>query len=585
MEKKAFIIRNAAKIGDGERRELTFLANSGNPMADGYTVDLETLWVRDPDTNEQTLVKSLDKETRKNFVPLLVDHNWSVESKVGQVRGLWLTDEGLVACATVAQTVKGDDILTLAKDDMLDTYSITVGYSEQPGKDAVIHNAQLLEISTVWLGNDETTKLLSVNQAKEENMQTSEVKANELTADEAAKLQSQIDQLTATVKGLTKDDDDDADKGDDKGADAPAPATDANAADKVAENARVVKNARPAVVQSVNSKANSWLATPEADHAFAQALINNRTENAMTAFGRIAKMNGVTGDAVLPSSVENVLFKAWSDSDNLLSTFRTSTNKRMTLHAAVANGDSGRAHGHTKGAQKVDQDLNIVNRNVAVRAIYKKLPLDLQDLVDDTDGSLLKFRAEELASRVSDEIARGALIGDGRGSAANGVFVDGRGLHAIATDIAGSDAYAKSVATEVKVAPTETLYVKVHKALARVKGAKKVVVLPEGGIEELMLATNANGMPLLAVGTTPEIAFPNVKFFEAEWMNGAAYDVIAYADQSYVVIGDGQQRVITDFDLNTNRDLMLVERYVGGSLYGYHVAAGVKTAASAGASH
>lgn len=578
MEKKAFIIRNAAKIGDGDKRELTFLANSGNPMADGYTVDLETLRVRDPDTNELVLVKSLDKETRKNFVPLLVDHNWSVESKVGQVRGLWLTDEGLVACATVAQTVKGDDILTLAKDDMLDTYSITIGYSEQPGKDAVIHNAQLLEISTVWLGNDETTKLISVNQTKEENMHNSEVKANELTADEAAKLQSQIDQLTETVKGLTKDDDED----DDKGADAPEATTDANAADKVAENARVVKNDRPVVVQSVTSKANNWLATPEADHAFAQALINNRTENAMTAFGRVAKMNGVTGDALLPSSVENVLFKAWSDSDSLLSTFRTSTNKRMTLHAAVATGDTGRAHGHTKGTQKVDQDLNIVNRNVAVRAIYKKLPLDLQDLVDDTDGSLLKFRAEELASRVSDEIARGALIGDGRSAGATSVFADGRGLHSIAADIAASDAYAKSVATEVKVAPTDSLYVKVHKALARVKGAKKVVVLPEGGIEELMLATNANGMPLLAVGTTPEIAFPNVKFFEAEWMSQAAYDVIAYTDQSYVVIGDGQQRVITDFDLNTNRDLMLVERYVGGSLYGYHVAAGVKATASAG---
>ena len=77
-----------AQIGSGEKREITFLANSGKPMANGETIDLDTLQTRDPETGANVLVKDLNASDSKNFLPLLVDHEWSVDKKAGEVRGL-----------------------------------------------------------------------------------------------------------------------------------------------------------------------------------------------------------------------------------------------------------------------------------------------------------------------------------------------------------------------------------------------------------------------------------------------------------------------------------------------------------------
>jgi len=61
-------------------------------------------------------------------------------------------------------------------------------------------------------------------------------------------------------------------------------------------------------------------------------------------------------------------------------------------------------------------------------------------------------------------------------------------------------------------------------------------------------------------------------------MVGGDYDAIAYAEGAYVLNGDGSARVFTDYDLDYNQDVMEVVRYVGGSLNGRKVAAGIKEA-------
>ena len=61
-------------------------------------------------------------------------------------------------------------------------------------------------------------------------------------------------------------------------------------------------------------------------------------------------------------------------------------------------------------------------------------------------------------------------------------------------------------------------------------------------------------------------------------MEGADYDVIAYAEQAYALFSTNEM-VRTAFDLDNNTDAMLVERSVAGSLYGNRVAAGYKASA------
>lgn len=587
MNNKKLTQRYSAKIGSGDKRELVFLANSGKPMADGSTVDLDSLTVRDPDSGSLVAVKDLKESDSKNFVALLTDHSWSVAQKAGQVRGLWLTDEGLMARANLANTELGENLLTLAKDDMLDTFSITVGFTEQPGDDGVIHNAQLLEISAVWLGNDETTQLKSVNDRKETAMPVS---AN-MTKEEADDLIARLDELKEAVGAMADEGDGDKDTPTE---DTPVEPSE-NSRQVVNNFINVQKNEREAKTNDtvkqieVQSNAKGYLASNQALKDFARCIVENKgrgDSGVMTAWSAYLKANGITGE-ILPTSIEDIFFKTWTDSTSILSTFRNSNARQLDLYAWTQNSTAEdiRAKGHKKGEQKQNQNIKPLTRTTRVKGIYKKLPIDLQDLVDDTTGELTRFRAQELADRVANEIVVGAILGDGRSSATPDlrVFDGTRGLYPMAEDIAGSGtatSFDAAVATEITATATDTLYTKYMKVLGAVRTAgRKVLIVPFGAVTELLTSTKTDGQPIFGPGITSlEQIFPNTRVFELDEMVGGDYTAIAYAEGAYVLNGDSSARVFTDFDLNYNQDVMEVVRYVGGSLNGRKVAAGIKEA-------
>lgn len=585
-----------AKIGSGDAREITFLANSGKEMANGESIDLDTLTVRDPDTGAQVLVSELKPTERKNYAPLLVDHNWSVEKKAGEVRALWLSEAGLMASATLAHTEQGERLLTLAKDDMLDTFSVTVGYEEEDG--GVIKNAQLLEISAVWLGNDETTRLESLNERRA-NMATS---SNNLTKDEATDLLKRLDELKEAVGALADEEtpaEDDGEEtprnqdGDDVTPVKPSEnAKTINNFISVQKNEREAKCERKTSVNQVSVKSNGkgYLDSKQAVKDFARVIVANRGRGdraTMQAWNENLKSYAINGD-ILPTSIEQVFFKTWTDADSVLSTFRNTTARQLDLYAFTpASDEGGRAKGHKKGEEKQDQELNVITRTTRVKGIYKKLPLDLQDLVDDTSGELLTFRAEELAGRVANEIVRSAILGDGRTAATPDLrtFDGTRGLWSIEADIEDSTTagtYGEAVATKLTETAGDTLYNTYMRVLGAVRTTgRKVLIVPFGAITQLLTAKDAESRPLFYPGTTPEQIFPNTRVFELDEMvqsdgnYAGKYMAIAYAENSYVLNGENNGRVITDFDITKNQDVMEVVRYTAGSLNGRKVAAGI----------
>ena len=596
MNRKQLLQKYSAQIGSGEAREITFLANTGKRMADGTTVDLDTLTVRDPDTGELVLVKDLAEGDTKNYVALLTDHAWSIDHKAGQVRNLWLTAEGLMAKAKLAQTETGNNLLALAKDDMLDTFSITVGFQEEPDESGIIHNAQLLEISAVWLGNDEKTKLTAVNERRED--MANFVQQNKLTKDEADDL---LNGIKAAVDAVTDTSADESiDGGDEPTEDKPVvPATNAHTVNNfitVQRNEREAEAKEEAVKQVItNTTDNSgYLKSARAMHDFAKCIVSYRgnSELAMNAWSQNLKANGITGD-MLPTSIEQVLFKTWTDADSILSTFRNSRARMLDHNAFAGEGEDIRAKGHKKGEAKASQNLTLVNRTTRVKGIYKMLPLDLETIVDDTTGEILQFRTEELASRVANEIVVGAILGDGRssGSPDYRVFDGTKGLYSMAADITASatpetNKYAAAVATQVTAATGESLYKSYRRLLDAVRTNRtRVLVLPYGMVTEILTEEESTtGRPFFAPGTPIETIFPNTRVFELDEMVSADYKAnfkgIAYEDQSYTLNGDQTGRVFTDFDISHNQDVMEVVRYVGGSLAGRKVAAGLKEAAA-----
>ena len=338
MKKK--LIQSFQAQTDEGNREIVFLANSGNVMASGEQLDLSTVSVRDPETKELVLVKDLKESDHKNFVPLMANHSRDVFDKVGQVNGLWLSAKGLMARAKIAHTEKGDQILTLAHDDMLDTFSVTVAFDDRQGT-ANIENGQLLEISVVWLGNDETTELESVNSRKETEMAT-KISEN-MTAKEADDLMARLDELKEAVGAMREDSDDATDEGEPENisaneaeaetAEAPKPEQPA-----VAQNARrVAINRRVSQNVTVKSNGKAYLDSKQALADFSRSIVNNHRRGAnavMADFARTTRKYGLNGE-VLPTAIQQIFFKTWTDSDSILSTFRTAntpTVRHLRLH-------------------------------------------------------------------------------------------------------------------------------------------------------------------------------------------------------------------------------------------------------------
>lgn len=593
--KLKFVQHFQAKTAEGNR-EITFLANSGKQMASGETVDLQTLQVRDPSSNELVFVKDVKSNDVQNWMPLLKDHVMSIDAKIGEVRALWLSDDGLMMTAKLANTESADNIYQLAKDDMLDTFSITVGFNEQP-ENGVIKNSQLLETSVVWLGNDMSTKMVSVNEAKEQEMDKEAVKQNELTADEAKTLNDAVSGIQDAVKalqGLVGDDSKPADDSGDAGSQ-DTPAEPSQNMQKVAQN--VIKNEATAKMAhqtvTVVSNGSSYLKSNQALKDFRDILVNNPGERQrQNAWTNKLRSFGISGD-ILPTSIEQIFFQTWNDSDSVLSTFRNSSAKMLDLNAFTGSGEGIRAQGHKKGEVKRDQVVQLINRTARAKGVYKKLPIDLQDIFDDQTGELVRFRAQELATRVANEIVVSALVGDGRQAPAEGAadyrtFDGTRGLWNIADDIANSsqaNSYSSYVATEITPGANDALYESALKALGQIRtNGRKVLILPYGAVTDILLTKNANSTPVFYPGTGIETIFPNTRVFELDEMNDArvGYQAIAYAENSYVLNGDASGRVFTDFDITTNTDVMEVVRYVGGSLQGWKVAAGVKKPAAQG---
>ena len=319
--------------------------------------------------------------------------------------------------------------------------------------------------------------------------------------------------------------------------------------------------------------AGDYLASEKALADFRGIVAKNHrgsSEKIMKEWAGVLAEKGVTGDAILPSRIESIFFKTWGDEPSILNTFRFVNSRSIAVYAASL-GEDGIAHGHVKGADKVEQDVELVRRDIKALCIYKKLPIDLQDLFDDETGELLRFRVEELAERVAHAIAVGAIVGSEE------YLKDGRGLNPMVADLEAQDGFGTYVATQVEAGADN--YESAVKVISAVKdnGRGKVLVVKEGFLADLKLTKTANGYLFPANARVEEVLGVNA-IYELPEMADSGYDMIAYANQSYVLAGQANADVRTDFDLVKNQDVMLLERFAAGSASGWKTVAGIKAA-------
>lgn len=622
-KRKAVSVAGSLKTKETEtgERQIVFVASSNGLDRHYENVDVKSLRLPVKGGGE-VVAKDIGSDGATNVdIPLMLNHSFDVTDVIGSVRKAYMDGDELVFEAGISQRDIAQDMLTLIDEGHLsNAFSITMSDYNYDSDTATISDAEVIEVSLVFRGANKEARLLAIKSllggkkvadekskitadeareisekfnevlaslVKDEEASTEEEQQEETPEQESKEVEAEVEAAPTEEEAKEEEPAEEVSEKDIEPEASEEP--EAEAEEEVEETEEQPKEekdeetmeksiAKENVVKSAPAqavKSNDYLESKEALKDFRAIVLKNHrgsNEKIMKEWQENLASKAISGDAILPARIEQIFFKTWFDNEGILSTFRQLNARAGAVYAMSAT-ENGTAKPHVKGAEKVDQSIEAARRDLKALGIYKKLPIDLQDLFDDETGELLAFRVEELAGRVAHAVAVGAIVG--------GYINNGRGLNPMATDLTNSadaeaNPFAAAVASIVTSEATDTELDKAIRVLGAVKGDRKVLIVPEGWRTKIALLKNANGYYL---GDPEEIL--NASIFELSEMTGSGFEMIAYARDSYVLVGEANAQTRTDFDLNYNQDIMLVERYVGGSAQGYKTVAGIAGEVSA----
>lgn len=573
-----------------EGRTLTFLANSGKVMCGGLTVDLDTLKAPLTDGTLK-LVSDLDDSDRLSL-PLLIDHMPSVEAQAGAITRLWMTDAGLMAEAKLSEVDNGERVRQLAADGCLtNSFSITVEFNKQPGKDGIIHDSELVEISVVYRGADPRASFTSINNRKGDTMDNElmtklarTVAQFKLDPDEAANLTSSVtDIMTDAVADIKDAIDDQTDTQRTQEQAAPEePTQSANKRPLVIIN-KSNRAAKQSGVASFSHTRETWLDSPDAMAAFERTLVDNDNKG-VEAFHKewadtvSRNMAGTASFGVGKADVDKFIpteaITTISDALNtrgsgLWNLFRKTGMDRLTIGGNILGlTEATRAHGYpvaSYGTKKKEQTPSFVKRELTADYTYKYITLNKGDIRrTQKPGALLRYILSELPNYIVQTIERQVVLGG---------YEDMAHFRAITTDAADkASEWAGEKFARSYTLGEETPLMGFVKAshMVRAQG-NKVLVCNADTVADLLMSADANGNSFIALGGDDTLAraLGVSQIITPEWWTAEDDKKVAgvvLSASHYALVGDTSVESFTNFALQTNTNEYLQEIYAGGGL-------------------
>lgn len=146
---------------------------------------------------------------------------------------------------------------------------------------------------------------------------------------------------------------------------------------------------------------------------FTDAKRNGSLKDTVIAHG-ISDIEYLFPDAKYVGDVPGVIKRDTTWVDNFLGKVHKSPFSRIKSLFANLTEDEARAKGYIKGNLKKEQVFGLLKRTTTPTTIYKKQKLDRDDVVDIVDFDTVAFIKTEMRGMLNEEIARAALVGDGR---------------------------------------------------------------------------------------------------------------------------------------------------------------------------
>lgn len=241
--------------------------------------------------------------------------------------------------------------------------------------------------------------------------------------------------------------------------------------------------------------------------------------------------------------------------------------------------DEARARGYVKGNKKVEEVMVAGKRTTTPQTIYKKAKLDRDDIIDITDFDVVAFQKGEMRGMLNEEVARAALIGDGR-TALDDDKIDPTHVRPIWTD---DSLYTINKVVTVGSSATEGEIAKAFiracvKARKDYKGSgNPTLFTTEDVLTDCLLLEDLNGRviydteeKLRTALRVKEIVTVPVMENQSRTVDAVERDlmgiIVNMADYTFGADKGGEVSMFEDFDIDFNQEKYLMETRVSGAL-------------------
>lgn len=560
----------------------------------------------------RTIRKDAFKDNDGQTVPLVWNHQHNNPTNVLGHALLENRDNGVYAYCTFNDTEAGRNARLLVKHGDVSSLSIYANKLRQNGGD-VLHGI-IREVSLVLAGANPGAYIDSISAAHSEDSEESEdgeaiiytgqnidlthsEEGDEEPKEEVVEEEEELAHAQNKKEDESEDDEEEVDEDDEE-------EEEEEKMDKtIGDILEELTDEQQEVVYSLIGMALKQGVEDQEDNRVKHNVFDNDyyepepvlSHSDMEEIINDAKRYGSLKDAVLAHGITNIdyLFPDAQTMENapqfikrnqdwvnvfMKATHHTPFSRIKSVFANIT-GDEARAKGYIKAHQKTEEVIPLLKRITTPTTVYKKQKLDRDDVIDITDFDVVAWLKTEMRIMLDEEIARAALVGDGRSPEVDDK-INEQNIRPIWTD---DDLY--TIKQVVTVKPTDTDDEKANAFIRACVKARKdykgtgspILFAPEDVITDCLLMEDtthrriydsmdklASAMRVSKIVSTP------IMESKTRTVSGVTRTlkgiIVNPADYNMGADKGGAVNMFDDFDIDYNQQKYLIETRCSGAL-------------------
>nr|DAH51122.1 MAG TPA: major capsid protein [Caudoviricetes sp.] len=255
--------------------------------------------------------------------------------------------------------------------------------------------------------------------------------------------------------------------------------------------------------------------------------------------------------------------------------YRSPFSRIKSVFANITE-EEARAKGYVKGKEKTEEVFILLKRVTAPCTVYKKQKIDRDDILDITSFDVVRLIKEEMRIMLDEEIARAALIGDGR-AASHADKIKEDGIRPIA-----KDASLYNIRLDITAKNTDDATARAQKFIDNIIRKRKeykgtgtpTLYITEDMLADLQLMRDTTGRDLFTsvdqiankLRVKEIVAVPVFNDFKLDATKPLVAIIVNPYDYGFGTDKGGEVNMFDNFDIDFNQYKYLMETRCSGAL-------------------